>query len=164
MASHYNEALTDGDLHSLRHEISVLEARARELLSRTETSDLAHAWVDLSKAWEAFSQARTRQDVPAMGEALPVVEAQIRRGLHDYLLWGNLEQTFKTLATLRYQEHKRLIDLQAVITEERALLIFGQIQQTIRDVVLKHADKDQATRILTEAQQAFRVYDLELVS
>ena|ERR1041385_7461737 len=163
LASHYHDALADPDIHSIKDEVGLAEARLKDLLSRTESSDLGHAWLTLDAAWQEFARCRTLGDVAGMGVALAQVEAQVARGKADYLLWSDITDKLKLLSDLRLKEHKRLIDLQAMITEERALLIFGLIMQAIREAVLKYAEKDTASHILRDIQEAVREHDLRVV-
>lgn len=156
LAARYQEALDDPDLHSLRHEIALMEMRLQVLNERVAQGDLGQGWHDLASAWKVFAAARTKGDVEAMRKALDPLEDAIRRGNTDYLLWQNIGETVKLLGELRMKEQKRLLDLDSVIPAERALLLFGLLQRAVYTAVTSHADPLTARHILLALQEAIR--------
>ena len=152
LAADYQRARDDPDLHSLTDEIALSDARLCELLRRVETSDLGAAWTHLDSAYQAFTACRSVGDVTGMGRALSAMESQIGRGKTDYLLWREISDQVKLLGTLRLQEHKRLVDLESMMSAQQAQLFFGLIQQAVHKAVTTHADADAARRILAAIQ------------
>jgi hypothetical protein len=164
LAGAYEEALSHPEIHTITHEIALGETRLRTLLKRTETSDLGHAWLALSQAWEQFMTARTEGDTLGMKAALTSADTAIARGKTDYLLWQNIMETVKIVADLRLKEHKRLIDLDLVITADRATLLFGLLQNAVRTAVLNYVDPPVARAIFTAIQEDVRGIDTRLVA
>ena len=152
LAADYQRARDDPDLHSLTDEIALSDARLCELLRRVEHNDLGAAWTHLDAAYQTFQQRRSTGDVAGMGKALSAMEAQIGRGKADYLLWREISEQVKLLGTLRLQEHKRLVDLESMMTAQQAQLFFGLIQQAVHKAVTTYADTDSARRILAAIQ------------
>ena len=164
LATAYAEARADPDLHALIDEIALTEARVRELLGRLDSSDLGHAWTQLDAAWQAFARCRSAGDVPGMQAALADLEPVIARGAQDYLLWGEISNAVKLLADLRLKEHRRLVDLQTMISAERANVVFGLLLRSVHSAVITHAAPDVASTILVTIQDAIRGLDLHAVA
>ncbi len=151
-AADYQAAIRDPEIHALTHEIGVIEARYRELLRRSATSDLGHIWIALQQGWQVFLDAADAD----RQRAQDAVERIMQRGLQDYLLWQNIQETTKTLATLRYQEHKRLLDLQTVMTEQQMLQMLGLIERALYEAATAHVDVKTARALLADAQTRVR--------
>lgn len=152
-AADYQAALSDPDIHALSHEIGIIEARYRALLRRSETSDLGHAWLMLQTVWDAYRDATEPEEVL---KARHAVEKIIRRGAQDYLLWQSLQETTKLLSTLRYQEHKRVLDLRTVMTEQQMEQALRFIETALYEAVMAHVDKELGRRILADTQARLR--------
>lgn len=151
-AADYQAAISDHEIHTLKHEIGIIEARYRELLRRAETSDLGHAWVTLLEHWRAYLDAPQDQKFEAQGP----LERTIQRGMQDYLLWQNIQETTKVLSALRYQEHKRLIDLHALMTEQQMEQALSVIELGLYEAVMAHVDAPLGRTILADAQTRVR--------
>ena len=161
LAANYLAARNDPEIHSLKDEIGVAQARLQELFGRLETSDLGHAWMNLAATWALFTKYRSAGDVPAMTNALTDFEAIIQQGQQDYLLWQEIGGTIKLLSSLRLNEHKRLVDLQTMMSALDAERLWGVTQHIVRDAILAYADTDVARRILTRIQAELARYDLD---
>lgn len=161
LAASYLAARNDPEIHSLNDEIGVAQARLQELFRRLETSDLGHAWISLAATWALFVKYRSAGDVPAMTETLAEFETIVQRGQQDYLLWQEIGGTIKLLSSLRVSEHKRLVDLQTMMSALDAERLWGVTQHIVRDAILAYADTDVARRILTRIQAELARYDLD---
>ena len=164
LAAAYDAARNDPDIHSLAEEIALAETRLRDLLTRLDTSDLGHAWVMLAAAWRDFARCRSAGDIPGMQKALSIIEPIVKRGEVDYLLWQEITDTARLLAQLRLQEHRRLVDLESMMTAERANVLFGLLLRTVHSAVIEHADPATARRILTAVQATVRTLDTRPVA
>ena len=163
LAAAYQEALADPDIHSIMHEAALLEARLKELAARLATSDLGHAWVSLASAWREFTKRRSTGDVAGMQEALDTFGGIVAHGQQDYLLWQEILTTSALLAKLRLQEHKRLVDLQNMMSSEKVLTLFGLIQSVVREAILTYADPEVAKEQLKYIQQGLSRVDTRLL-
>ena len=157
LAAALERTLTDPEIHSIQHEVAVAQVRLQELLRRDETGDLGHAWLDLDAALTAFDAAERAGDVGAMRLALEEMRTQTRRGKQDYLLWQEILSTNTTVANLRIKEHKRLVDLELLMTAQDAEQLFGGLQIDVRTAILKHAPPEMARTILLDIQEGLRV-------
>ncbi len=149
LAADYQAAISDPEIHTLTHEIGVIEARHRMLLRRAETSDLGHAWQTLATDLEAFLSA---PDEATRMVAQRALERTVRRGQQDYLLWQSIQEAAKLLGSLRLQEHKRLIDLQLVMTEPQVLQLIGEIKLALHAAVMAHVEAPLGRKILAAVQ------------
>jgi hypothetical protein len=148
LAAQYEQARDDPELHSVRDEIGVVEARVRELLARIEGGDLGTLWPTLHKQLQAYQAARRTGDTPTMSKALAAMEPLIAQGAQDYTLWTTIGTELDRLARLRQTEHRRLVDMQQMITAERANLLMGAMVSIIAGVLKKHIpDETQVRRI-----------------
>jgi len=149
LAADYQVAISDPEIHALNHEIGVIESRYRDLLRRAESSDLGHAWLTLAQAWEAYRAAAEPDEACRARDAL---EKTIRRGAQDYLLWQNIQDTTKLLSTLRLQEHRRVVDLELVMTEQQMLQALSVIETAVYESVMAHVDVVTGRAILADVQ------------
>ena len=159
LAAQYQEALRHPEIHALVDEIALGETRLRKLLERIEHNDLGQAWVALDATWKQFTAARSHGDTEGMRQALDDAEGLINRGQTDYLLWNQILDVVKTVADLRLKEHRRMLDLNLVITADRAMLLFGLIEKAVHKAVTIHADPTTARAILVAIQDELRTID-----
>jgi len=153
LAERYLQARNDPQLTSLTDQIAVHEARYHELLATLDTGELGRAWVDANRAWEAFGTARSLGDVPAMDVALAELGKQLAHGNHHRLLWEDITEQSKHLKDLRQAEHRRLVDLDMMIKQQDALLLFGLLLHTVREAIVAHiSDRTLARAVLTAIQ------------
>lgn len=164
LAAQYQQALDDPTVHSILDEIALTETRLRVLLQRCTKGDLGKAWEQLDEEWRVFVVARAAQDAQGMRESLQKIATVIDKGRTDYLLWGEISDKIKLLAELRLKEHKRLLDLESVMTADRALLVFGMLKQAVYRAVTHHADAVTARAILTAVQDDIRTFDTRSVA
>ena len=148
-AADYLAAISDPEIHALTHEIGVIEARYRQLMRRAETGDLGHAWITLDANLQAFLEA---DDTMKRGDTLKALEHTVKRGANDFLLWQTLQDTTKLLSTLRLQEHRRIVDLQLVLTQQQAQEFLAVIKQALYESVTMHAEASIASAILADMQ------------
>jgi hypothetical protein len=148
LAADYLAAINDPEIHALTHEIGVIEARYRHLLRRAEAGDLGHVWVTLDADFQAFLAA----DESARLVMLHALERTIKRGKNDYLAWQMIQETTKLLSTLRLQEHRRIVDLQLVLTQQQAQEFLAVIKQALYESVTMHAEASIASAILADMQ------------
>jgi hypothetical protein len=132
LASRYQEALTDGALLELREEISLVDARLSDLISRVDSGESGEVWRLLRTMFAEFSKARSAGKIPEMTQALSDIEALIVRGLADYSAWQDISQALEQRRKLVESERKRLVEMQQMITTEQAMILMAAIVDTIR--------------------------------
>lgn len=132
LASRYQEALSDGALLELREEISLIDARLSDLISRVESGESGEVWRLLRSTYAEFTRARRSEKIPEMTAALSDIEALIVRGLADYSAWQDISQTLEQRRKLVESERKRLVEMQQMITTEQAMILLAAIVDTVR--------------------------------
>ena len=146
LAEKYEEAANNPELLSVRGEVAVIELRFRELLQRIATGDVGALWRDLAAAKGEFLKAQSRQDIPAMGRALEVVNTLIDQGAQDWALWDAIGKEAERLARLRQVEHKRLVDMQQMMSAEQANMLLGAIVSLLMEALGKHIADSKTVR------------------
>lgn len=138
LAGKYEEAIANPELLSIRGEVAVIEARFRELLGRVQAGDLGTLWTDLARAKRAFTEASQAQDTAGMATALRAMEALIDRGAQDWHLWETIGKEAERLARLRQAEHKRLVDMEQLMSAEQANMLLGVIVSLLMAALQEH--------------------------
>jgi len=137
----YNEAQNDKDLLSLSEEIKLIDARINQLLERVEEGGGMTNWSALNKAWRGLIAAQRAQDQDKASELAATMNDIINRGLHDSMIWSDIEHTIDRRQRLVSAEAKRLTDMEQMITTERALGLMVFIAESIRTRLMDYMDK-----------------------
>jgi hypothetical protein len=132
LASRYQEALSDGALLELREEISLIDARLSDLISRVESGESGEVWQLLHTAYRDFSTARSVGKVAEMTQALNEIERLIVRGATDSSAWQEISSTIDQRRKLVESERRRLVEMQQMITTEQAMILMAAIVDTVR--------------------------------
>lgn len=132
LADRYHESLTDPDLLELRSEISVLDARMSELIGRIDTGESGAAWMTAKIALQHYQEARLDGEKGKEIEAMQELESVLERGLADTAIWSEIAMMTEQRRKLVESERKRLVDMQQVITSDRAMLLIGAVVDIIR--------------------------------
>lgn len=132
LRAQYDQSLSDPDLLVMREDIALLDSRLADLLKNVDGGESGSLWKQLRGTWNGFAEARSRTDVNEMTARLSQIEQLIQRGSHESLAWGEIVSLLDNRRKLVESERKRLIDLQLMITSERALLLIGAIEDIVR--------------------------------
>jgi len=132
----YEQSLDDPELLELRDDLALLEARLRDLLGRVDTGESGQAWRLADSAYRAMEKALADSDDVAYAAAFANLGQVIKRGLADYAAWDEVNKLLDQRRRLVESERKRLVEMQAVITTERLMLLIT----AIAGVVKQHVD------------------------
>ncbi len=135
LAARYQEASTDGELLHLREDIALLDARLADLLGRVDSGESGAIWRMLRKAFDALQIARLSGNTIGMRDALGEIELLIVKGLADYAAWADVQQVLDQRRRLVESERKRMVEMQQMITSERAMLLMGAVVGIIKEHV-----------------------------
>ena len=130
LAGRYEEAAADPDLLVLRQDIALVDARLADLLKRVDKGESGHLWRDLKVTWEKLEAATDDKD--ARTEALRMIRELIKRGASDSATWSEIHGTIDQRRKLVESERKRLVEMQQVITAERAMVMLSVILDIIK--------------------------------
>lgn len=149
LAAKYGESMADPDLMAYQADIALLQSRLYELLETGESEPL---W---SKAQEAFQRYKAaagraqRAEVGSserataaaqMSEALAQVESLINRGQIDSIRWADIYKVTEQMGRTKEREHKRLVQMQQMITAEQLLAVLGQIANAAKQTITNPAE------------------------
>ncbi len=150
----YVESLSDPDLIALREEISLTDARIEDLIKRVDSGESGEAWALARKALGELLEAETKGE--SLHGPIAMLGEIIQRGLDDYGAWRELGGMIEMRRRLVESERKRLVDMQMMISAERAMLLISSIADIIRrnvtDVETKRAIQVELTAILTRGE------------
>lgn len=139
LSDRYHESLTDPDLLELRSEIAVLDARMGELIERIDTGESGAAWVAARLALQQYNESELDGDKAKKVAAMRQLEEALERGAADYAIWSEIAAMTEQRRKLVESERKRLVDMQQVITSDRAMLLIGAVVDIIRRNVTDRA-------------------------
>lgn len=128
MLERYQEAQADDALLELREDIALLDSRLADVLSRVDTGESGSLWRQARAAWEASQSADVASAVAAKLE----LEDLFTRGVADYAAWGEVQRLLQERRKVVESERKRQIELQQMITVERALLLVTAVVDSVR--------------------------------
>lgn len=138
MAARYEEALHDQELLSLREEIGLLDSRISDVLLRVDTGEAGAAWEQAKSRYGELMASIEKADPMRMKIALNQLGMAINKGENDYLAWNEVIAMIDQRRKLVGDERKRLMDMNQMITVDRAMLVVAAIVDIIRRNVTDH--------------------------
>jgi hypothetical protein len=135
LAQHYLAAENDPHLLSLRNDIALMDTRLIDLLGRVDTGEAGRHWAKLNQAWTEFKRAKRRDDDDALAIALDNLEQLITTGHADYTAWAEIAQAVEQRRKLVESERRTLVDLQQMITAERATKLIAAFTGIVKEYV-----------------------------
>ncbi len=146
----YQESLVDSELLALREEISIVDARISDLLTRVESGESGENWEAIQKAWQEFREARSTRKTELIAIAEDRLEMAIDAGVTDYTAWTEVRQAIELRRKLVDSERKRLVAAQQMITADEVMLLITAIADTVRRNV---SDSDTLSAIQADIDQ-----------
>jgi hypothetical protein len=143
LAAKYEEARTDPDLLALREEVGLLDTRLLDLISRVDTGESGAIWEALQDAYADLQAAQRIKDATIRGvklsEALGVIGELIMRGHTDYAAWNEIGQMLEARRKLVESERRRLVEMQQMVTTERAMVLLAAVVGIIKEHITDRA-------------------------
>jgi len=131
----YNEALADDSLLELRDQIAVVDARLADLLLRVDTGESGAIWKSLQVTWYEMVAARQDGDHAAQAKALNTIGALIKNGFEDNAAWADIRATLLMRKSLVESERKRLVEMQQMISAEKAMVLIAAVASLVKEHV-----------------------------
>lgn len=128
----YKASLSDPDLLALREQVAVLDARLVDVLKRVDTGESSRLWRQLRAAHGALLDARARSDTAAMAARLNDLGGLIGEGVADYAAWADVRALIQERRQVVESERKRMVEMQMMITSDRAMVLLAAVVDTIR--------------------------------
>jgi hypothetical protein len=132
LIAQYNEAQTDPQLLSLRAEVSLVDTRLDELLTKVDTKESGYAWSRLKVALTEFKKAQALGKVDRAMDALYDLEALINTGGKDYLVWQEIAKTIELRKALVESERRHLVEMHQMISGESVMVLLAAVLDVIR--------------------------------
>jgi hypothetical protein len=143
LARIYENQLKDPELLSAREEVALLKMRVGQLLERLRTGETGSLWGDLQAAYTELGAAIRSGDQELFQQSLERLGSIIQRGGSAEETWAQLHEALDAKTTVAAREWKRLVDMNQVITADKAL----GLVTAICHVVVRHVH-DMRTRTL----------------
>ena len=144
----YQESLKDPELLALGEEIALTDSRLEDLIHRVDSGESGEAWQQAKRAFDDLADAIHDQNAGAMAAALTNLDRIIKRGLADYAAWGEIGNMMEQRRRLVESERKRRVDMQQMISTERAMILISAITDVIRRNVTDRKQLSQISREL----------------
>lgn len=147
-------ASSDPDLHSLREEITIIDARISDLIKRVDTGESGHLWKLLSEAQREVD--RLERAGANYAEELTFARNEVRSliidGHDDYVAWQEVMDAIDRRKKLLESERKRMIEMKKSVDTDRVLALFGALMNVVKNRVddretLSHIARDAARLI-----------------
>ena len=135
MAEKYKESINDPELLALDAEISLVDARLEDLLSRVDTGESGALWKTAQSVFYDFRNANASGDQDKMTVALTELNRILNLGVDDYKAWDEIGNMLEQRRKLSESERKRRMDMEVVITVERQMVLLGAVVALIKENV-----------------------------
>lgn len=132
LADKYQEARSDSELLALRDDIALVDARLRELVGRIDTGEADSLWRWLEEAVDDLLIARRSKDQAGIAAAVNDIVQAVEKGSSERKTWAEIFDLLERRKRLVESERKRLVDMQQMITSERAMLLLSVVVDTVR--------------------------------
>jgi hypothetical protein len=132
LAERYREATADGELLALREDIALIDARLADVLGRVDSGESGATWKACRDTLAEYRTAKDALKYVEANAALDRLAELIDHGLEDYAAWADVRSLVDQRARLVANERRRLVEMQQMITAERAMTMLGAVVAIIR--------------------------------
>lgn len=132
MAARFVQSTNDPDLLSLQAEISLVDARIEDLLTRVDSGESGATWVRALNQYVELSASIKEGNAAGMIAWLDKLRETIDAGLSDYHNWAEIGGAIEARRKLVESERKRLIDIQGMITVTEAMALMRVLTDSIQ--------------------------------
>lgn len=144
----YEASVDDPELLNLRSEISLIESRMTDLLTRVDTKEAGKLWTEMRKLNDDLRRDFDNENLGAVNLGMIKIDRLIGSGLTDYVAWNEITNLIDQRRKLVEAESKRLIAMQQVVTSEQALTLVAALLSAVRDNI-------QDRQVLQSVQSRF---------
>lgn len=128
----FNESQSDPRLLELAEDISLIDARLSDVLVRVDSGESGQLWQKLRATHDAMIKAKNEGDMMIMALKLNDLGQLIERGLGDYAAWAEVVRLLDQRRRFVESERKRMVEMQQMITSERAMVLLAVVVDTVR--------------------------------
>lgn len=120
--------MNDPELLHGREDIALLDSRLQDVLASVSNEEAGELWKTLKEAKKDYLKANDDEIADALNQILWLID----QGYTEYQSWTEIRSILQERKKLVESERKRLIDMQQMITAERAMLLLGAVYDSIR--------------------------------
>jgi len=135
----YEAARDDPELLSQKDDIAILETRISQLLQRLDLDSNIHEWDFLEKKLQdlrvAVVSGANAQATTIIADLAEFVE----KGQQDVKTWNEITRIMDIKRKVSESERKRLIEMDQIITAEKAMLLITMISTIVKKYVTDSA-------------------------
>jgi hypothetical protein len=135
LAGKYQDALADKHLLELRFEVALVDTRLAELIERVGAGESKDLWHTLKATNAELNVAIRSKDTAKMALAVRKIGELIDQGIGDHQAWVDVFDVIEQRRKLVESERKRLVEMQQMITSERAMLLIAALVDVVRNHV-----------------------------
>lgn len=128
----YERARDDPELLNLSEEILLVQTRLHQLVGKIPDEDSGGRWKEARTHFEKFKESSARQDEYGWRTALANLDATIKEGGKDSMLWEEILKTLKSYADLIAKEQKRRMDMNALVSVDQAVSLLAEVLMAVR--------------------------------
>ena len=139
----YHEASNDPALLSLHSDIALVDTRLADLLTKIDTGESGSLYKRLKVSWK---NVRETKDDAAREVALSEHGSLLGLAIKEELVWDDIHKMLDQRNRLVSSERKRYVEMSQVITADRAVMLFAQVAEAIKETV---TDKDELRKLTT---------------
>jgi len=145
LAQRFIEAAQDPDLLSMQRLVGVEQARLTELLSGLDKP--GGSWQEIIKADSIMNEARRRNDVPALRNALNALSDAIRLGAAERERWEEIQKCIDAIHGLVDSIQRHQVQGQQVITLIQLQVLFTAFAKLVREAFIRAMAQAQDDRM-----------------
>jgi len=127
----YDLARTDGDLLSLRDDVALLDTRITDVVSKLDTGEGLDLWAELKAVYQAVLAARDEDNPEGVATGLSRMGEVLEQGAAQERVWAKVIPLLDQRRKLVESERKRLVELQQVITVEKAMVLVSALVHAV---------------------------------
>lgn len=147
LAPAFMRILGDTELLALRDDIALVETRIVELIGRIDTQESKGLVSALSDVHKALRAAVIRSDQVGVREGVERLGVVVHSAGIAFSIWDDIFKAVEMKRKLSESERERLMDMQSLITSEKAFALIGALLESVTRNVT-----DNATRIAIEQE------------
>jgi hypothetical protein len=154
LAEQYEQSKSDPELLTLREDIALLDARLSDVMASASNQESGELWQSLKQAKKDYRGASGKDMLEKQAEALSHIFWLIDEGYQEWQSWKDIRFMLQERKQLVESERKRIVDMQQMISAERAMLLLS----SVTDIIKTHIhDRDTLSAIAHEFRRLVTV-------
>lgn len=132
LTERYHESEQDGELLNLKAEVSLVDARLADLLTRVDSGEAKTLWERARKATDKMLRSFESNDLGGMHVGILELDRLIGSGLADHEAWYEIQSLLDQRRKLVESERKRLVEMQQMVKAEEAMTLATALLEAVR--------------------------------